>query len=126
MRWFRANKTFGSRLALFGLAVQIVLSFGHVHLDGIGGKARSVAAANSLSVPLADTRDKNPAHRRPGVDDYCAICASIHLAGTALATAAPQLTLPAVSQRVDHSDYVAFVIVSPRRSLFQSRAPPVA
>ena len=41
MRWFRANKTFGSRLALFALAVQFVLAFGHIHHEDIFGSSAS-------------------------------------------------------------------------------------
>ena len=40
MRWFRANRILGSRLALFALAVQFVLAFGHIHHDDIYGSAR--------------------------------------------------------------------------------------
>ena len=41
-RWMhriRNNRRFGGWLALFALAVQLVLSFGHVHLEGIRGGA---------------------------------------------------------------------------------------
>ena len=31
MKWFRSNIKRGSRLALFALAIQFVLSFGHFH-----------------------------------------------------------------------------------------------
>ena len=31
MKWFRSNIKAGSRLALFALAVQFVLAFGHFH-----------------------------------------------------------------------------------------------
>ena len=31
MKWFRSNIKHGSRLALFALAVQLALSFGHFH-----------------------------------------------------------------------------------------------
>ena len=50
MRWIRTHRRLGSRLALFALAVQLVVSFGHVHLDKI---APSSAAASAVS--LLDT-----------------------------------------------------------------------
>jgi len=31
MKWFRSNIKHGSRLALFALALQLALSFGHFH-----------------------------------------------------------------------------------------------
>ena len=37
MRWFWANRIFGGRLALFALAVQLALSFGHIHREDIFG-----------------------------------------------------------------------------------------
>ena len=37
MKWFRSNIKHGSRLALFALAVQFALSFGHFH--GIAAQA---------------------------------------------------------------------------------------
>jgi len=34
MRWVRSNTRFASWLALFAFALQLTLSFGHLHLDG--------------------------------------------------------------------------------------------
>ena len=34
MKWFRSNVRHGSRLALFALAIQVLLSFGHFHVSG--------------------------------------------------------------------------------------------
>jgi len=31
MRWFRANRLFGGCLALFALAIQLAVSFAHIH-----------------------------------------------------------------------------------------------
>ena len=46
MLWFRANRILGSRLALFALAVQFIVAFGHIHRDDIYGFAPT--AANEL------------------------------------------------------------------------------
>jgi hypothetical protein len=123
-RWMhriRNNRRFGGWLALFALAVQLVLSFGHVHLEGIRGDA-------DARISLITERPESPASpsQHPGNDaDYCAICATIHLASTSFLPDAPQLPLPFVSQTIEHSDYVAFVFVAPQRTAFQSRAPPI-
>src|SRR5947209_18923155 len=34
MKWFRSNVRHGSRLALLALAIQVLLSFGHLHASG--------------------------------------------------------------------------------------------
>ena len=67
MRWFRANKTFGSRLALFALAVQFVLAFGHIHHEDIYGSARpvaAIAAARAGRQPAAPGQSSVEARRR--------------------------------------------------------------
>ena len=33
MYWVRSNRRFGSWAALFALAIQLVLSFGHIHIE---------------------------------------------------------------------------------------------
>jgi hypothetical protein len=126
MRWFRSNRRFGGRLALFTLAVQIVLSFGHIHHEDIfgpvrpGASAASVAlAADHSSSPPADQPSKHP-------DDTCAICATISLLSNSFVAAAPQLPLPVVSYAVKYTDRVVVAAIATRRAPFQSRAPPSA
>jgi len=120
MRWVRSNRRWGGWLALAALALQMAVSFGHIHLDGVRRGVPVVTAAVSGSNSSA------PAHQ-PSNDtrDYCAICATIHLAGNAPLPLAPQLVLPFVTGSVEHSDRVAIVFVAPRRAPFQSRAPPL-
>jgi hypothetical protein len=120
MRWFRANRTFCSRLALFALAVQFVLAFGHVHHEDIYGSARP-AAAVAAAVP--DGNQPLPAKHS---DDYCAICATMSLLGNSFVAAAPDLPLPPASYAIERVDRVAAIFIAPRRAAFQSRAPPAA
>jgi hypothetical protein len=124
MRWFRANKTFGSRLALLALAVQFVLAFGHIHRDDIYGPAR-VAAAIAAPVPGGSQPLPGDQPTKHG-DDYCAICAAVSLLGNSFAAAAPALPLPSASHTIEQFDRVAVIFIAPRRAAFQSRAPPVA
>lgn len=121
MRWFRTNRIFGGRLALFALAVQFVLSFDHVHVHGIGRSAPDVVASvdGSAGAPT-------PAQNKPDSDDYCAICATVSLLNGSVAAMPPQLALPVVSHVVEHADRVAIAVIVPRRGPFQSRAPPQA
>ena len=45
MHWVRSNRRFGSWAALFALAIQLVLSFGHIHLEDFQGSSAAVALA---------------------------------------------------------------------------------
>jgi hypothetical protein len=88
MRWFRANRRLCGRLALFALALQIGLSFGHVHADDVGRQTVALSAANSQA-------DRSPAgdEHRGRTDDTCAICATIALAGSLLLPEPPALII---------------------------------
>ena len=124
MRWFRANRMFGGRLALFALAVQFVVAFGHIHRDDIYGSARP-ATAIAASVP--DGSQPLPSdHPAKHGDDYCAICATMSLLGNSFVATAPALPLPPASHAIEQFDRVAVIFIAPRRAAFQSRAPPVA
>jgi hypothetical protein len=124
MRWFRANRILGSRLALFALAVQFVVAFGHIHRDDIYGFTRAAAA---IAAPVPDGSQPLPGDRPiKHTDDYCAICAAVSLLGNSFAAAAPSLPLPSASHAVEQIDRVAAIFVAPRRAAFQSRAPPSA
>ena len=121
MQWFRANLRVGARIGLFALTLQIVLSFGHVHLgdlrhstDRLAVAAAQPGPSDPLQQPISDA------------DGYCAICAAIHLAGTSLLPQAPQLSVPFAGQPVEHANFIPATSLSPRRASFQSRAPPLA
>jgi hypothetical protein len=124
MRWFRANRILGSRLALFALAVQFIVAFGHIHRDDIYGPARPAAA---IAAAVSDGGQPLPAnHPAKHGDDYCAICATVSLLGNSFAAAAPSLPLPAAAHAIERFDRVAIIFIAPRRAAFQSRAPPTA
>jgi Protein of unknown function (DUF2946) len=121
MRWVRRNNRFGSWLALAALALQIVVSFGHVHLDHVARASTVVAVTAAPGTPaLPDQQPGNEA------DDYCAICATIYLAGNSFVPQAPQLVVPFAAQTIEHVNRTAAVFIVPRRAPFQSRAPPLA
>ena len=121
MHWFY-NRRFGSWLTLGALALQLVVSFGHVHLDGVRrtypaqAVSGSGAQASQLPAPQPGNAD----------DDYCAICATIFLAANSFLPPAPQLPVPFVSRPIEHFARVAVDFIVPRRMPFQSRAPPLA
>ena len=121
MRWFRRNMRFGSWCALFALAIQLGLSFGHLHF---ASSAASTALASAADPAVAPDDTPAPAkHSR--VADYCTICASLHLAG--LLTAEP----PSVSTLTPSSGERLKVLIedttsSSSRLPFNARAPPLA
>ena len=127
MRWFRSRSRWGSCLALFALAFHLAVSFAHVHLDRVTpGAAQSLALAGlhrSAGAPAASlpASDEAPAL----ADDYCAVCALIHLAGTGVAAEPPALPLRTVFGRTRSTAAVEFELTAPHRVLFAARAPPI-
>src|ERR1700722_9618390 len=122
MGWVHCHKRYGARLALVALALQIVLSFGHIHLENVrldGVRASHIAAAAQASRQL-------PAQNPSDDDSYCAICASIFLASTSFVSQPPPLPVPAGFHRIEHALGTAFGIIEPRRVAFRSPAPPTA
>jgi hypothetical protein len=82
MGWFRSNRGVVAWLAFFALACQLMLSFGHVHASKFGGGSLAFAAAETGNAS-ADGPPSAPQKDPIGLaGDYCAICASISLAGT--------------------------------------------
>jgi hypothetical protein len=99
MRWFRSNIRGCARLALVALAVQLALTFGHVHLDGGAALASSpsalLTAAKHAVAPVAVARDQSP--KSKGTADFdCPICALIQLASTSAPSVAPPVPVPTV------------------------------
>jgi hypothetical protein len=120
----RLRSKWCSYLALLALTLQLVLSFGHVHVSPISGpsSAYPVTTAADVAKPAGSHQHHLPAH----ADDYCPLCALIHLAGTVLPSAPPALPVPPVSARSPHQIIVQFDLTAPPGALFQARAPPIA
>jgi hypothetical protein len=112
--------------ALVALALQIAVSFGHVHLDGVVRASTHAAIAGTYKTALDQASPRAPAQNPADDDDYCAICASIFLVSTSFVSEPPKLPVPGRFQRVTHSTGIARGIAEPRLFAFQSRAPPAA
>ena len=123
MGWIWLHRRHGALLALAAVVLQVLLSFGHVHLRGM---AQSAPLAITHSIALADKNSQTPAPIPADTDDNCAVCASIFLASSAFAPAPPQLLVPANFRRVEHGFNVARPLTEPPRLAFRSRAPPTA
>ena len=123
MRWAQISRRRGSLFALAAMALQFVLSFGHVHLE----KLASGSAITSVAASKAPSSQQNPAqHPANEADDYCAVCATIHLTSSSFLPDAPLLPVPFASRTIEHFSHFTFIFVSPQRAAFQSRAPPLA
>jgi hypothetical protein len=121
MRWFRTNLRIGSHLALFALAIQLVLSFSHVHLDGLNLGPSHPAVVQTADLP----GDRSPDGQPPNHDALCPICLSIQLAGTILQPVPPALIVPepvAWMPPVATAEFAA----AGHHSSFNARAPPLA
>jgi hypothetical protein len=117
MRWFRTNRLSGC-LALFALAIQLAVSFGHVHLDRFGGQRTAAATnvAHSHGVPPGDV---------PDTDDFCAICAVISLSGSLVVPEPPSIIVSTTLSEILVPDRGALLVAKYERAQFQARAPPV-
>jgi len=139
VKWFRKHVKGGSRLALFALAIQFALSFGHFH--GIAAQAAPAIATGLTQADLAYigtaaapnaarevARQQQPAI--PDTDqqpaDACAICAVIALAGHLLFATPPLLSLPQAVELLHLATEAEFAHLGSVHPAFQSRAPPVS
>jgi hypothetical protein len=124
MRWIRSNINGLARLALFVLALQFTVTFGHVHLDGLTpASAHGSAFVEQGAGPLAEVRDKD--HKSQGTADFdCPICALIQLASTSAPSVAPPLPIPAMvgGLALETPDELGFAASS--IFAFQARGPP--
>jgi len=127
MRWFRSRSRLGAYLALFALAFQLAVSFGHVHLEQFRPASAGVSALAGVQ-PSADDRNapSKPAGHEHPADDHCPICTLIHLAGALVPAEAPSLPLPTVFGRVRLELAAEFDLTASHAALFRARAPPIA
>jgi hypothetical protein len=120
MNWWRSRRRGGAGLGLLALLVQIVLSFGHLHLQDIRPAAAAPAPKVALSRP-----EPAQQHVPPGLpDDDCPICMAVHMAASGLVSVPPALSLPTEFSRIAHSTRPARDITVARYILYRTRAPP--
>ncbi|NGX97697.1 MAG: DUF2946 domain-containing protein [Candidatus Afipia apatlaquensis] len=115
MNWVRSKAKRLSLLALFALALQLGLSFGHCHHDvAVAGIAASQSQAST-----PDTDHDQKVHR-----DLCAICATMAMANTLVAATPPSLPVPLTVATLDTAFRYEVIAGDSRRGAFRSRAPP--
>jgi hypothetical protein len=117
MNWLRSKAKRLSLLALFALALQFGLSFGHFHND-----LAIAASLSSSQSPLASTPDTD--HDQDVHRDLCAICSAVAMTSSAVAATAPSLPLPPSFVSLQTALHPESVAPASRRGAFRSRAPP--
>ena len=147
MNWFRSNVRHGSRLALLALAIQVLLSFGHLHASG----AQAAPALMEVNQPgLHDTirtagtdleawarASHGNAFRAAGLrtsdhepdgqpTDDCAICAVMALANALVVATPPCLLGPQPASSLYLITDAEVIALNSARVVFQPRAPPIS
>ena len=126
MHWIRSNIRGFARLALLALVVQIVVTFGHVHLDGLAltsAQAEQSAIADQAVAALSKAHSKG--QKPDGAADFdCPICALIQLANTSAPSAAPTLPIPAILGGTILEAHEAPDFAASTAFAFQARGPP--
>ncbi|WP_152539787.1 DUF2946 family protein [Afipia sp. P52-10] len=125
MGWFRSRPRLGACLALFALALNLVLSFGHLHWGGAHDSHEISVVQQALS-PSSDHSDTDHDHDHDhhGLPHPCFVCA--------VAMAAPFAATPPDLPRhepaaIGHLTVrLGLALHDRRRAAFRSRAPPSA
>jgi hypothetical protein len=125
MAYFRCRSRLGAYLALFALAFQLAVSFGHLHQIAPTSALASTLASEQPASDQANA-PSGPAGRDDLADHLCPICTLIHLAGAIVPAETPPLPLPSIFGGLRLEAVVAFDLIASQRALFQARAPPIA
>ena len=126
MYWFRSTIRPLAQLALFALAVQMVVSFGHMHRDDLGLPPLATVhwkyfPSGAAQVLVGPDRDQYPLS-----DEYCPICASIALLATGAPPLPPVTVAPPVISHVWLSPTSLYLAATQALFSFQARGPPAA
>jgi hypothetical protein len=113
------NRQLGGRLALFALALQLILSFGHIHAEDLG-----LAGAAKANISYAQTPANHMPQDQGDAHDLCAICVTLSLSTTALLPVVASLSLPVAYEWEWPADIQSAQVVFALKSYYQARAPP--
>jgi hypothetical protein len=110
----------GSWLALIALALNLAVSFAHIH--AIGGQERHglVVAVSSSDGGWSGHDDGGLAH------NLCPICIATMAVANAVPSTPPVLPHPVAHALIDRTTGPVFAFFESSRAAFQSRAPPVS
>ncbi len=124
VNWVRSKLRQAATLALFALAIQLVLSFGHVHADDF---AHASTLTTQATASRHDTTPQSPLQHHDGLAaHHCGVCASIVHAGALVAAATPSLPVPPAFAIRTETAAADFTLPDLTRAAFRSRAPPLS
>ncbi|HLJ00959.1 MAG TPA: DUF2946 family protein [Bradyrhizobium sp.] len=122
MNWFRDHIRRSSWLALIALAINLGLSFGHLHAhDGAGLRSLSSAA-----IAASDEQGTKGHQDGDQADLFCPICMAAGAIGHALTSAPPVLPILFAQSAIDPTCEDVVSIPQPPRAAFYSRGPPTS
>jgi len=125
MRWFRDHIRRGSWLALVALAINLGLSFGHIHaIDGKGLQHR--LASQIAAIAASDGGQSRGHHDSDPADLLCPICVAAGAIGHGLSSAPPALPLALAEAPIDQTIEPVFALPQRPRSAFYSRGPQIS
>lgn len=119
MGWVWKRRRLGGWLALGALALQLVLSFAHIHAEDF------VFGRPGLTIATSAAGGGDNDRHGLGHDD-CAICATVHLAGTIVTPLPPAFALPEPRCLARLATAAQSAPARTLRQAFQARAPPQA
>jgi hypothetical protein len=123
MRWFRHHLRQSCWLALTALAINLALSFGHVHAPG----GKHLDGALLAAIATSPANGPTSGHDQDGhPDDLCPICMATTAMGNAVAPTPPVLPVQFAEAITDHTVAPVAAPGSTQRPAFQSRGPPVS
>jgi Protein of unknown function (DUF2946) len=120
----------GATLALVALALQLALSFGHLHARDISASGfvfAKASTADGWQRPAGAEVSKQSPSKLADDEDLCPICFSGFLLSTSFVPDAPQPPVTFAFESIDHHFARTIALVAAiRRTPFQPRAPPLA
>jgi hypothetical protein len=124
MRWFRSNGGRVAWLAIFALACQFVLTFGHVHSGNVG----AISSALAISADGSAGAPSSPARKAPTglAQDFCAVCNHISLASSLVLPVLPAAIPPISFIQNLQWPLAAIGFASRDHFYFNARGPPYA
>jgi hypothetical protein len=119
----------GVHLPLVALALQLALSFGHIHRHDMIGSSFAYSKSKVIggweTSTGVEVRKQLPAGAVDD-DEHCLICFSALLLSTSFISDGPQHSPSSDFNDIDHSfDRTFDIVFGADRRPFQSRAPPI-
>jgi hypothetical protein len=123
MGWFRSTQGGVAWLAVFALACQFLLSFGHIHLGAMNSGSPLWAGAIGGAGVSAAVPPLSPQKNRSGLlDEFCAVCANASLANNLVVPSSP--IAPGSFTQLLPWSWAASAPISVAHLLFNARGPP--